>query len=179
MHRVLDDESFATLVKQCAGYINMRPLSEPSLDPNDPRPLTPADFLLTGSRYLELLPTTEDEDCTLVSHARHMREALKTLKQAYFEEYLATMVKFPKETKSSPHQYAVGDFVHLLHHGQAKETNQKTFAGETKSLFGRYKLGRIKQIHPGVDGHERVFLVDVGQKEWKKVSYMNISPLFI
>ena len=176
---LLNDEDFTTLVKKCQAFLNMRPLSEPSPDPRDPRPLTPADFLLTGSRHLELMPTTPDPE--VVPLARHIREAQAQLWQAYFTEYVKTLAKFVKNSQSKPYQYEEGEFVHLLKAGTPIAANAKTMAGEYRGVSGRYHIGRIVQIHPGDDGIGRNFVVDTGVegKPLKTMSYMCIAPLFI
>ena len=154
----------------------MRPLSDPSPDPKDPRPLTPADFLMTGDRFLELLPTTGDAE--LVAHSRHLREAMAQLWQAYYTEYVTMLNKYVMTSKCRPYEYAVGECVHLLKEGKLRETREKTMAGPMRSISGRYKTGIIKQIHPGTDNISRQFVVDTG-KTLKTLSYMTIAPLFI
>ena len=130
-------------------------------------------------RFLQLLPVTEDAE--LVHHSRHFRAAIGELWQAYSSEYLTALQKFTKSSKCQPYQYEVGEFVHLLKEGSPKDTAGKTIAGEMRAVTGRYKIGRIRQIHTGPDEISRVFIVDTGgtEDQWKRVSYMNIAPLFL
>ena len=73
IERLVTEEQMLTLVKKVMGFMNLRPLNEPSNDPSDKGPLCPADFLGTGSRYLDLVPLTRGPE--LVSWRRHMQEA--------------------------------------------------------------------------------------------------------
>ena len=71
------DEQLRTLIKITQGYANMRPLSEPSDDPNDPPPLVPADFLLTGSRLLGGIPEMKFESYSLKTRKEMLGKVTK------------------------------------------------------------------------------------------------------
>ena len=158
--------------------MNLRPLNRPSPDPGDPGPLCPADFLRTGSRYLDLIPLTDENDSDLVHHSRHMQDGIKTLWNQYYTEYVASLNHFVKVTRYQPHEYEVGDFVHVLHGANKKEA--RTLPGAMHGWWGRYLIGRITAIHPGRDGQQRVFEVKKQfNDDVQRYSYMDIAPLFL
>ena len=104
---------------------------------------------------------------------------MDTIWDRFYTEYVATLNTFVKNSKrKTPYEYEVGEFVHLLKDGKLKQTKQKTMAGAMRAFKGRYHFGEIKQIHPGLDGFGRQFVVDTGAG-WKTYSYMTIAPLFI
>ena len=159
--------------------MNIRPLTQPSGDCSDPEPLTPADFLGRGNRFMHLLPLTEGPE--LAHHARQMRTAYKKLWEIYHEEYLMSLQKYHRQQESKKkHEYQVGNLVHLISEERTIPTEARTFAGELHSVTGRYRLGRITEIvKSDRDGQDRLFLVKQPGGEIKRCSAMNIAPLYL
>ena len=87
------DEELCTLVKIAQGYANSRPLTEPSDDFKDPPTLCPADFLLTGSRFLGSLPELDYDAYSGKTRKEMIGKVNQELWQALIKEYIAELQK--------------------------------------------------------------------------------------
>ena len=106
------DEELCTLIKIAQGYANSRPLTEPSDDCRDPLTLCPADFLLTGSRFLGGLPEL-DHDCYSGKTRKEMiGKVNQELWQGLIKEYIIELQK--QKNLRGTKDLAVGDFVLIL-----------------------------------------------------------------
>ena len=176
LYGLLTDEQFETILKKAQAFANDRPLGLPSGDSKDFPPLTPNCLLGRGERFYHLMPVTECSE--QVHHSRHMRSAYKKLWEFYYEEYVQALQKKQKAQKN-PHVYRVGEVVHLITGQDIKPTAQRTYAGPVRAVMGRYHVGIIRHIKENkIDGHGRVFVVDMGRGQLKTVSSMNIAPTF-
>ena len=91
------DEQLLTLLKVVQGYGNQRPLTTPSSDPNDPPPLTPSDFLLTGNRVLGGLPELEQNKYDLKIRKESLGKATKEMWHILCKEYLNYFARIPQD----------------------------------------------------------------------------------
>ena len=153
------DEELRTLIKIVQGYANMRPLSEPSTDPLDAPPLVPADFLLTGNRFLGGIPEVELDKYPLRTRKEMMGKVTKELWKELTSEYLLELQK--SGNWKSKRALKPGEVVLML---------DKTWPS------GRYRLGRIESTIEGPDGVARAFRVRHGDEVVKR-SLMTLAPL--
>ena len=188
-YELLTDEEFLTIIERVKCHMNNRPLTEMSSDPQDPRPLCPNDFLTTGKKYRELLPIIEGEPY-LTDLSRSMRETLERLWRIYYTEFVKTLNQVKHNLEHKPEDYKVGQFVHLIgDEGQPLKNEERTMPGQVHSIVGYYRVGRIEEIHEGVDSLgktvQRVFTVSVGDRrnagtiKQEKRSYQTIAPFVI
>ena len=152
------DEELRTLIKVVQGYVNMRPLTEPSTDPMDAPPLTPADFLGTGNRFLGGIPELETDHYPLRTRKEMLGKVTSELWKALTSEFVLELQKPAGKQRDT---YEVGDIVLLL---------DKTWP------TGRYKLGKIESVIQGPDGIARAFMVKNGDEVLKR-SLMTLAPL--
>ena len=153
------DEQLYTLIKIVQGYANLRPLTTPSDDPNDPPSLTPADFLLTGSRVLGGIPEIDHTNYDLKTRKESLGKATREMWEALNKEYLAALQAYPKVRGEK--ELKAGMIVLML---------DKTLPS------GKYCLGKIKDVNPGPDGKGRTFDVERDGKILKR-SAMTLAPL--
>ena len=153
------DEELQTLTKVAQGYANLRPLSEPSDDPNDMPPLIPADFLMTGSRFLGGIPEIPLEKYSLTTRKEMLGKVTRDLWETLTQEYILELQKYHKSRGNTT--LKTGDIVLIL---------DKTMPS------GRYHLGRIVSEKPGPDGRSRSFVVKSGGKLIDR-SLMTLAPL--
>ena len=153
------DEELNTLTKVVQGYANLRPLSEPSDDPNDMPPLVPADFLMTGSRFLGGIPELPLKNYSLNTRKEMLGKVTRDLWESLTEEYILELQKFHK-TKGRT-ILKTGDVVLIL---------------DKIRPSGRYHLGRIVSEKTGPDGGSRSFVVKSGGKLLDR-SLMTLAPL--
>ena len=136
------DEELQTLVKVAQGYANMRPLTVPSADAKDPPPLTPADFLMTGNRFLGGIPELDLSKYEAKDRKEMLGEVTKDMWESLTKEYIAELQK--SKPIRGEKQLKKGDVVLLL---------DKTLP------TGRYGLGRIESVVANPDGKARSFRV--------------------
>ena len=87
---------------------------------------------------------------------------MERLWRLYYTEFVKTLNQVKHNLDHKPEDYEVGQFVHLIgDEGQPLKTDQRTMPGQVHSLVGYYRIGRIEEIHEGVDSHgnpaQRVF----------------------
>ena len=179
-HRTLDDEEFGTVVAKSQSYLNRRPLNCPSGDGDDKQPLTPEDFLMSGSRFRDLLPMGVDQD--VARYSKTLKPVLKALWEALEVEFISKLTHRRKTVDPNYLPMRDGDYVYIISTQAQIPTESKSFPGRQQSVLGRYKVGRIFQAQPGRDGVDRVFYVKHGparggKLQITKMSYMNVVPV--
>ena len=153
------DEQLNTLIKLAQGYANRRPLTTPSNSPHDEPPLTPADFLLTGSRFLGGIPEMEDGNYDWRTRKESLGKATRELWEILNKEYLTALQKMPFSRGEK--ELKVGMIVLLL---------------DKQLPSGKYCMGKVKSIRKGPDGKGRVFEIERGGKLFER-SAMTLAPL--
>ena len=136
------DEELQTLLKVVQGYANTRPLGKISNDPSDAPPIVPADFLMTGSRFLGGLPEMEFASYSLKTRKEMLGGVTKDLWNELVSGYILELQK--TKGKSGEHNITVGSIVLLL---------DKTLPS------GKYCLGKIESEVRNPDGRARSFMV--------------------
>ncbi|XP_050055781.1 LOW QUALITY PROTEIN: uncharacterized protein LOC126549715 [Aphis gossypii] len=136
-------EEMATLTCRIEALLNSRPITPISTDPNDYRALTPGHFLI-GHPMVEI----PELDVTHVLQNRLTRwELLRQMYQSFWKrwstEYLSSLQRRKKWDENQPN-LKIDDLVLV------NMPNQPPI---------QWRLGRIQQIHPGVDGVVRVATV--------------------
>ena len=153
------EEELLTLMKVAQGYANMRPLTAPSDHPDDPPPLTPADFLMTGNRFLGSVPEYDWENYDLKTRKEMLGQVTGELWKALRKDYITTLQEYSKTRGEK--SMKVGDVVLIL---------DKTLP------TGRYALGRIVSARTNPDGKARSF--DIKHRgEIIQRSIMTLAPL--
>ena len=153
------DEELCTMVKMAQGYANSRPLTEPSNDCQDPPSLCPADFLLTGSRFLGSLPELNLDNYSNKTRKEMIGKVNQELWEALITEYISELQKV-KGARGAK-ELEVGDVVLIL---------DKTLP------TGRYCMGRVKTAKTNPDGKARSFEIE-HQGEILTRSAMTLAPL--
>jgi hypothetical protein len=179
MHRLLNDEEFLTIVKRAESYLNSRPLNIPSCDPSDEAPLTPNDFLKSGNRFRQMIPSHVEND--VVRFGGEIRSLMKQMWK-HFETELVTGFHGLKENKPEMEQrLKQGDAVYIITTQPNVDATKRTYPGHIQSVLGRYRVGRILQVQPGLDGVTRKYIVKhgpfiKGKPQVTCMSYMNVVP---
>ncbi|XP_037822286.1 uncharacterized protein LOC119610934 [Lucilia sericata] len=153
MHeRVLSFEELATLLCQIESVLNSRPLCPLSSDPSDLDALTPAHFIIGE-------PTTciQEENLLDININRLNRwKSIEKLKQHFWRrwylEYLNRLQARPKWLTPKP-DAKVGDLVLIA---------------DDRCGPAQWILGRIQEIHPGLDGRVRVVSILTKNKIMKR-----------
>ena len=158
MFRVVGDasltyEEFYTFLVCIEACLNSRPLTPLSPDPNDLNALTPGHLLIGAP-----LTNTAEEDVTPLPINRLSRwQRVQQLHQQFWkrwtQEYLSELQRRPKGQQSSTSQVAVGSLVVII------EDNLPPL---------KWKLGRVLQLHPGLDGVVRVVTVKTSTGVYKR-----------
>lgn len=136
-------EELYTLLTQIEACLNSRPLTAMSEDPSDLTALTPAHFLIGDSL---VLPVEPDLPVKPISHIRRWK-LVQSMYQQFWKrwsrEYLTQLQQRTKWMKSTSN-LKEDDLVII------KDDNLPPLL---------WKLGRVSQLHPGVDGVVRVVTV--------------------
>ena len=138
---------------------NSRPLYSPSEDARDETPLTPADFLGTGSRYLQSIPCTASNTRPNHVFKDTMARATLELWKIYETEYFTTLHSV-REKRHPVKPMATGDLVHVL---------------DKTGFLGYYKIGKILEIIPSADGVDRRFILLCNGEKIER-SYNQVAP---
>lgn len=137
-------EEFYTLLTQIEASLNSRPLTPLSSDPNDCEVLTPAHLIL--GHGLRALPQT-DMTNTKVNHVKryhHVQRLFQNMWQRWSHDYLHQLQQRTKWRFDKQPEVQIGNLV-ILREDNVPPTH--------------WILGRITQIHPGLDGKVRVVTV--------------------
>ena len=135
------DEMMRTLLAEIAGFLNARPLTYASSDPEDFRPLTPNDFL-NRPPTSDLLPGSFD-DALPRERFRYVQRMAQLFWDLWTKLYLPSLVP-RKKWQSAQQNLSVGDVVMMLDPNQPR---------------GQWKIGHVSQVYPGDDGLVRVVKV--------------------
>ncbi|XP_055633970.1 uncharacterized protein LOC129774278 [Toxorhynchites rutilus septentrionalis] len=137
---VLSFEDMSTLLVQVECCLNSRPLIPMSEDPNELEPLTPGHFLIGTS--LQQLPEMSVTDIPMnrLKQWQATQKILQCFWKRWRTEYLAQLQGRTKRWQP-PIQIVVGQLVVI------RDENLPPT---------RWKMGRIIQLHPGMDGVVRV-----------------------
>lgn len=136
----LEINQWMTLLAEAENFVNSRPLQAVSIDPRDPLPIRPCDFLLTGA-YDRLAPLTRH--ASILEKARLVHEAIEHFQEKFIQEIRPEMHRAAKWYGGDDQPIKVGDIVGLL---------------ET-SVTGHWPLARVVEILPGKDGVVRRVMV--------------------
>ena len=142
---VTDEELMSAFIGAEA-LLNSRPLTYQSASPNDITPLTPSHFLC-GELGRRAAPVPTNEDRHPRTRWRRVQELLRHFWRRWLQEWLPSLSTRKKWT-SSNREFTVGDVVIVMNKDTAR---------------GNWPLGRIVEVHPGIDGHVRVVKVKVGE----------------
>lgn len=148
LHRVLSlahltyEEMNTTLVL-IEGILNSRPITALSSDPNDLIPLTPAHFLL--GRTINHLPSpqdhlTDENRINLLQRYQRARALSTHFWQRFYKEYISELQQRHK-WRTDGGQLHLGDLV---------------LVKDDRLQPNRWLMGRITNLHPGLDGKSRV-----------------------
>jgi hypothetical protein len=132
------DEMKRTLLADIVGFLDARPLTYASSDLEDFRPLTPNDFL-NRPPTSDLLPGSFD-DVLPRERFRYVQQMAQPFWDPWTKSYLPSLVPRKKWQSAQP-LASVGDIVMMLDPNQPR---------------GQWKIGHVRQVHPGDDGLVRV-----------------------
>ena len=132
----MDDEILLTALKQVEGIINGRPLTYLSLDPDDPKPITPFQILVPGANQPRC-PDAPDFTKEMLDkiHQQATHIANEWWKRWEYE-YVPT-----KATRSK-----------WQHHRTNLEVGDVVLVIDDNALRDDWRLGRIVEVRPGADG---------------------------
>ncbi|XP_060528273.1 uncharacterized protein LOC132703161 [Cylas formicarius] len=149
LKRVLKDtplayEEFSTILCQIEAYLNSRPLTPLSSDPNDPQALTPSHFLI-GERLTKI----PESDFTPIPENRLSKfQRCQRLVQHFWKrwsnEFISELQQRQNWTKCYPKLLKPGSLVII------KEDDLPPL---------KWKLGIVQDVHPGSDGIVRAATV--------------------
>ena len=149
----LTDEELTTALVQTEWILNSRPLTLVSADPQDLEALTPLHFMV--GHVNTPLPVEEQAD-RKKAHPRRRWEVLqhvmKDVWRRWLKEYVPTL-NVRQRWIQQKRNIAVGDVVLCM---------------DPDTPRGRWPLGRITEVHPGVDGNVRVVTLQVKGKTYKR-----------
>ena len=149
----LTDEELTTALVQTEWILNSRPLTLISADPQDLEALTPLHFMV--GHVNTPLPVEEQAD-RKKAHPRRRWEVLqhvmKDVWRRWLKEYVPTL-NVRQRWIQQKRNIAVGDVVLCM---------------DPDTPRGRWPLGRITEVHPGVDGNVRVVTLQVKGKTYKR-----------
>jgi hypothetical protein len=144
------EETLRTLLYEVAGLLNGRPLTTTSEDPDDLRPLTPANFLNRANTASS--PVGTFDDALLREHYRYLQRVLNLFWDQWKKVYLQSLAGRPK-WKTPMRNFAVGDV--LLEINRYLRCSQ-------------WNLGRIVGVFPGPDGLVRVVDVQFDREVFRR-----------
>ena len=156
----LSDEELLTLIAQAQGFINMRPLVKVS--PDKP-PLTPADFLLTGSGRLSFIPVVAPEKLTLATRKELIDANLNEVWDQFSRDYVLSLRKNLRLLPSKK-RIQTKDAVVFLDDDNSK-------------MPGKWRQGVVIGTHPGKDNEDRSFDILVEGDRMFKRNYRNLGLL--
>lgn len=137
---LLTFENFYTIVTQIESILNSRPLTPLSTDPNDLEVLTPSHFLIGRSLQSIPYPNLEHTPTNRLSHFQHLERLKQQFWSRWSKEYISQLQERTK-WKQNKGSVAVGSMVLI------RDDNLPPY---------KWRLGRICEVHPGVDQIIRV-----------------------
>ncbi|XP_062556620.1 uncharacterized protein LOC134221446 [Armigeres subalbatus] len=133
-------EDLSTLLVQVEGCLNSRPLTPMSDDPNDLEPLTPAHFLIGTSLHALPEQNLEAVPMNRLDRWQLMQKKLQDFWRRWHREYLCQLQGRTKHWQR-PVQIEKGWLVVI----------RDEYLPPMK-----WRMGRISELHPGIDGVVRV-----------------------
>jgi len=145
LYRVIKDsrlnlEELQTLLCQIEACVNSRPMTPLSNDPGELNALTPAHFLIGGPLLLPPEPEIPGEIVSNLRRWKHVQGLMQLFWKRWHKEYLPQLQVRGRWTTPRKNM-SVNDIVIIK-----EECTPPT----------KWKLGRIMQVHPGIDGIVRV-----------------------
>lgn len=157
-------EELSTLLTQIEGILNSRPLVPASTDPSDLGVLTPAHFLI-GSAITSLPePNLMDFQENYLNRWQRLQRQKQLFWKRWTNEFVTRLQQRPKWWTPSPN-LSIGHMVII------KDERLPPL---------KWKLGRVKAIHPGKDGHVRVATLHTSDGEVQRpVAKLSLLPIAI
>ncbi|XP_048483435.1 uncharacterized protein LOC125489902 [Plutella xylostella] len=137
------EEVLHTLLLEAEHLVNSRPLTPPSLDPNEEESLTPSHFLIGRSNGCPRIGDFDENTLIGTPTWRTVQYLTDTFWNRWLKEYLPTLSPRPN-TENHPENLKPGDIVLIV---------------DSNLPRGVWPRGEIMTIHPGPDGRTRI--VDV------------------
>ncbi|XP_055597349.1 uncharacterized protein LOC129747262 [Uranotaenia lowii] len=133
-------EDMSTLLVQVESCLNSRPITQLTDDPNDLEPLTPSHFWLGSS--LQCLPERDLRNVATnrLNNSQIVQQKLQQIWTRWKQEYLCQLQARTKRW-NKPVKIEVGKLVVIC---------------DDNSPPIHWKMGRIHEVHPGIDGVVRV-----------------------
>ncbi|XP_055613769.1 uncharacterized protein LOC129760191 [Uranotaenia lowii] len=133
-------EDMNTLLVQVESCLNSRPITQLTDDPNDLEPLTPSHFWLGSS--LQCLPERDLRNVATnrLNNSQIVQQKLQQIWSRWKQEYLCQLQARTKRW-NKPVKIEVGKLVVIC---------------DDNSPSIHWKMGRIHEVHPGLDGVVRV-----------------------
>jgi len=150
-------EEFETFLTQIEACLNSRPLTALSNDPNDLSALTPGHFLIGRSLTSLPEPNYIDSNVSYLTRWQQIQKMVQQFWKRWQNEYLCRLQQRPKWLLPTKN-FQVNDLCLI------KDSN----VPPTK-----WKMGRIVQLHPGLDEIVRVVTVKTSDGTFKR----NITKL--
>ena len=160
------DEELLTVVTEVEGLLNSRPLTYCNDDSKDEQVLTPNHFLY-GQAGGQLAPQVIDEVAFNPRNRwRYVQDLIRKVWVRWQKEFLSLQQNRPK--------------------WQVKQENLKVddivLMADSSNPRGRWPLGRIVEVFPGVDGLVRIVKVYAAGKVWRRpitsLSLLESQPSF-
>ncbi|KAL4082401.1 hypothetical protein QTP88_029999 [Uroleucon formosanum] len=150
--QLLTYEEMSTLSARIEGILNSRPLTALSTDPHDLCALSPGDFLI--GQPLVAIP--ENDMTSTPTNRLNRWELIRHMYQSFWKrwsnEYLTSLQSRSKWTHQQPN-VNMGDLVLVQTPNQSPT---------------HWKLGRIEELHPGIDDIVRVVTVRTSDNVLKR-----------
>ncbi|XP_061393352.1 uncharacterized protein LOC133328855 [Musca vetustissima] len=140
-------EEFSTILTRIEACLNSRPLCPMTDDTNDLVALTPGHFLIGAPLLSPPEPLIEELPLSLINRYRKLKALTHQFCLRWKEEYLVSLHKRYK-WKYPQRNFEIDDLV-VIRHENLPPTS--------------WKLGRVVQTYPGIDGKVRVVDVKTAQ----------------
>jgi hypothetical protein len=145
---LLNDDQLLTAAKKVQGILNSRPLAYHGVSPDEPKPLTPADFL--ADKALVDISIHPDK-LSLQSRLRLVQQTVDNTWKRFQREVIPKLNTITKWYKSQPN-LEVGDVVVVM---DAEES-------------GKFPLGVVTEVFSGPNGLVRIVRVRIRGHETKR-----------
>lgn len=149
----LSFDEFITVLAQVEACMNSRPLSPLSEDPSDPNPLTAGHFLTGGPLHAIPERDLSDVQPTTLKRWERVQGITQQFWKRWVKECIAQMQTRKKWRSKTNTQITVGDLVLIKQES-------------TPPL--QWPMGRISDVHPGVDGIIRVVSIKTSKGTLKR-----------
>ena len=154
-------EGMVTILTQIEAVLNSRPLCPLSCDPNDPKALTAAHFLIGSSLLLLAEPDVSQKPANRLKRWQLLQSILQQFCRRWSKEYLGHLQRLA-EWHSRQRPLQPGTLVLL------KEDNLAPF---------QWRMGRVENVHPGSDGVVRVATIRFQTGALLKRAVTKLCPL--